>query len=49
MAEVLDHATLPGVLASVAGDDTILVVTREGADPASVAAQLREFATGNGG
>ena len=44
VAEVLDHATLPGLLATVAGDNTILVVVRENAKAASVAKRLRELA-----
>ena len=44
VAEVLDHATLPGVLATVAGDNTILVVVREGMRSGAVAKRLRELA-----
>jgi transcriptional regulator of arginine metabolism len=44
VAEVLDHSTLPGVLATVAGDNTILVVVREGSSARTVADRLRDMA-----
>ena len=44
VAEVLDRAALPGVLATVAGDNTILVVAREGTRSSSVAKRLRDLA-----
>jgi transcriptional regulator of arginine metabolism len=44
VAEVLDHAALPGLMATVAGDNTILVVVREGTRAGAVAKRLRELA-----
>lgn len=44
VAEVLDRAAVPGILATVAGDNTILAVVREGASARAVARRLRELA-----
>jgi len=40
LASALDHAGLPGILGTVAGDDTVLVITRDPAGGAEVAAML---------
>lgn len=37
LASAIDHSVLPGVLGTIAGDDTVLVVAREGEDGATVA------------
>ncbi len=44
VASALDRSGLPGVVGTVAGDDTILVVVADGTDSADVAAQLSEMA-----
>lgn len=41
----IDAADLPGVLGTVAGDDTLLVVTEPGADPQRVAAVIEGAAS----
>lgn len=41
VARALDAASLPDVLGTIAGDDTILIVAREGAGGAKVARGLR--------
>ncbi len=43
-ASVLDHANWPSILGTVAGDDTVLVITRDPAGGAGVAAQLLRLA-----
>jgi len=47
LASAIDHSVLPGVLGTIAGDDTVLVIAREGADgpegPA-IAARFLELA-----
>ncbi|HKB31187.1 MAG TPA: arginine repressor [Streptosporangiaceae bacterium] len=43
-ASALDHANWPSILGTVAGDDTVLVVTRDPAGGAEVAAQLLRLA-----
>jgi transcriptional regulator of arginine metabolism len=40
LASVIDHASLPSVLGTVAGDDTVLVITR---DPAGGDALVADF------
>ena len=42
VASAVDAANLPGVLATVQGDDTLLVVAREGASGSQIAEQLRQ-------
>jgi len=42
VASAIDAAGLPGVLATVQGDDTLLVVAREGVTGARIAEQLRQ-------
>lgn len=44
VASALDRAGLPGVLGTVAGDDTMLVVAAEGTPGADLADQFRELA-----
>jgi transcriptional regulator of arginine metabolism len=44
VAAALDRRGDPRVLGTVAGDDTVLVVAREGDDPATLEAWLRELA-----
>ena len=42
VAEAIDHAGIEGVLGTVAGDNTILVVAKQGVKGATVARRLRE-------
>jgi transcriptional regulator of arginine metabolism len=44
LASVIDHAALPAILGTVAGDDTVLVITRDPAGGDSVAADFRAAA-----
>jgi transcriptional regulator of arginine metabolism len=44
LASVLDHAALPSVLGTVAGDDTVLVISRDPAGGDALAAELRHIA-----
>ena len=44
LASAIDRAGLAAVLGTIAGDDTILVVTRDPAGGAALAQQLRELA-----
>ncbi len=44
VGSALDRAGLDGVLATVAGDDTLLVIAREGADSGALAERLRSHA-----
>ncbi len=46
LASTIDHTVLPSVIGTVAGDDTILLVTRDPAGGADVAAQLLALADG---
>ncbi len=43
-ASALDHASWPSILGTVAGDDTVLVITRDPAGGSQVAAQLLRLA-----
>ncbi len=43
-ASALDHASWPSILGTVAGDDTVLVITRDPAGGTGVAAQLLRLA-----
>ena len=52
LASAIDHSVLPGVLGTIAGDDTVLVIARDGADGAggvaggaAVAARFLTLAT----
>lgn len=44
VASALDRAGLPGVIGTVAGDDTLIVVAAEGVTGAELGATLRELA-----
>lgn len=44
VARALDNASVPDVLATIAGDDTILVVAKEGSTGKAVARRLRSLA-----
>jgi transcriptional regulator of arginine metabolism len=44
VASALDRSGLPGVVGTVAGDDTIVVVVADGTDSADMAAQLSDMA-----
>jgi transcriptional regulator of arginine metabolism len=44
LASVLDHAAWPAILGTVAGDDTVLVITRDPAGGEALAAELRRLA-----
>jgi transcriptional regulator of arginine metabolism len=45
LASALDHASLPGVLGTIAGDDTIMVITTGAAASRSTAATLLALAS----
>ena len=40
LASVIDHAALPSILGTVAGDDTVLIITRDPAGGDAVAADF---------
>jgi arginine repressor len=44
LASVIDHAALPAVLGTVAGDDTVLVISRDPAGGETLAAEFRALA-----
>lgn len=44
LASALDRASLPGVVGTVAGDDTVLVIAREPLTGAELATQLEQLA-----
>ena len=46
LASALDRASLDGVIGTIAGDDTVLVVAREGLTGAEIGAQLAGYAAG---
>jgi len=46
LASVIDHAALPAILGTVAGDDTVLVIARDPAGGQALAAELRHLAEG---
>ena len=48
LASAIDHSVIPAVLGTIAGDDTILVVTREPAGGADVAARFLTLAANAG-
>jgi len=48
LASAIDHSVIPAVLGTIAGDDTILVVTREPAGGAGVAARFLTLAANAG-
>jgi transcriptional regulator of arginine metabolism len=43
VAEAIDHAAVDGVLGTVAGDNTILIIAKEGVKGKAVADRLREL------
>lgn len=45
LASAIDHSLLPTVIGTVAGDDTVLLVTRDPKGGAAVAAELAALAT----
>lgn len=48
LASAIDHSVLPGVLGTIAGDDTVLVIARGGeGDGPAVATRLLSLAEGN--
>jgi transcriptional regulator of arginine metabolism len=46
LALAIDRAQLPGAIGTIAGDDTILIVMRDGRRAAAVADQLKRYAGG---
>ena len=46
LASVIDHAAWPAVLGTVAGDDTVLVISRDPLGGAALAAEFRHIAEG---
>ncbi len=44
LASTIDHSLLPAVIGTVAGDDTVLLVTRDPGGGAAVAAELMDLA-----
>ena len=44
LASVLDHAAWPSILGTIAGDDTVLVIARDPAGGAELAARLLALA-----
>lgn len=48
LASAIDHTTMPDVLGTVAGDDTVMVVSRDPRGGAKVAAQFTHMATRRG-
>jgi transcriptional regulator of arginine metabolism len=44
LASVMDHASWPSILGTVAGDDTVLVIARDPEGGADLAAQLLALA-----
>jgi transcriptional regulator of arginine metabolism len=45
LASAIDHSVLPDVIGTVAGDDTVLLVTRDQDGGAAIAAELLEIAS----
>jgi transcriptional regulator of arginine metabolism len=48
LASAVDHAGHPGILGTIAGDDTVLVIAREPTGGAALAAHFTELATTEG-
>lgn len=44
LASVIDHAALPAILGTVAGDDTVLIIARDPAGGDALAAEFRRLA-----
>jgi transcriptional regulator of arginine metabolism len=47
LAQAIDQARLPDVLGTVAGDNTIMVIAREGVNGAAIEQQLRHHLEGD--
>lgn len=45
-ASAIDKASLPGVVGTIAGDDTVLLIATDGQGGADVVARLRDLASG---
>jgi transcriptional regulator of arginine metabolism len=45
LASVIDHAALPWILGTVAGDDTVLVITRDPLGGDALAAEFSRLAS----
>jgi transcriptional regulator of arginine metabolism len=48
LASAVDHAGHPGILGTIAGDDTVLVIARESTGGSALAAHFTELATTEG-
>jgi transcriptional regulator of arginine metabolism len=48
LASAVDHSVIPSLLGTIAGDDTVLVVTRDPDGGAAVAARFLALAAGRG-
>jgi len=48
LASAVDHAGHPGILGTIAGDDTVLVIVRERAGGSAMASYFTELATSEG-
>ncbi len=46
LASTIDHAAWPAILGTVAGDDTVLVISRDPAGGEALAAEFRQLAEG---
>jgi transcriptional regulator of arginine metabolism len=46
LASAIDHSVLPGVLGTIAGDDTVLIIAREPESGSSVAQRFLDLAAG---
>jgi len=46
LASVIDHAALPAILGTVAGDDTVLVISRDPTGGEALATEFRHLAEG---
>ena len=46
LASAIDHSTMPGVLGTIAGDDTVLVIAAESDTGAAVAQRFLDLAAG---
>jgi transcriptional regulator of arginine metabolism len=46
LASTIDHAAWPAILGTVAGDDTVLVISRDPTGGEALAAEFRQLAEG---
>ena len=46
LASTIDHAAWPAILGTVAGDDTVLVISRDPTGGEALAAEFRHLAEG---